>query len=127
MATRRKKIARNYVIVRGKRVYGAAAEAVSAKRRLAAFRKKHGSRRKRGEPKWWSSLPERKSCRRPGEYKPGGGRYAKKTCVPRKRSRKRHRAGQFKPGGGRYVTTTGGRKTKKRKPVRGSAESMSIF
>lgn len=69
----------------------------------------------------------RKSCRRPGEYKPGGGRYEKKTCVPRKKSRRRHRAGQFKPGGGRYVTTSGGRKTKKRKgAVRGTAE-MSIF
>lgn len=47
-----------------------------------------------------------KSCRKPGEFKPGGGRYAKKTCVPRRKpKRKCHRAGQFKPGGGRYKTT----------------------
>lgn len=48
----------------------------------------------------------KRSCRRPGEYKPGGGRYEKKTCVPRRKPRKKcHRAGQFKPGGGRYVST----------------------
>jgi len=47
-----------------------------------------------------------RSCRRPGEFKPGGGRYEKKTCVPRRKQRKKcHHAGQFKPGGGRYKTT----------------------
>lgn len=50
--------------------------------------------------------PGKRSCRRPGEFKPGGGRYEKKTCVPRRKARKKcHRAGQFKPGGGRYTTT----------------------
>ena len=49
--------------------------------------------------------PGKRSCRRPGEFKPGGGRYEKKTCVPRRKARKCHRAGQFKPGGGRYTTT----------------------
>lgn len=51
-------------------------------------------------------LPRHRSCRKPGEFKPGGGRYEKKTCVPRRKARKKcHRAGQFKPGGGRYTTT----------------------
>ena len=69
-----------------------------------------------------------KSCRRPGEFKPGGGRYEKKTCVPRRKARKPcHKKGQFKPGGGRYETTSC-RVTKKRRrarSVRGSA-GMSI-
>ncbi len=70
----------------------------------------------------------RRSCRKPGEFKPGGGRYEKKTCVPRRKARKPcHKKGQFKPGGGRYETTSC-RVTKKRRrsrSVRGTA-GMSI-
>lgn len=69
----------------------------------------------------------RRSCRKPGEFKPGGGRYEKKTCVPRRKARKKcHRAGQFKLGGGRYSTTPC-KKTKRRRSraVRGTG-GMSI-
>ncbi len=73
-------------------------------------------------------LPRHRSCRRPGEFKPGGGRYEKKTCVPRRKARKPcHKKGQYKPGGGRY-STTACRVTKKRRrsrSVRGTA-GMSI-
>lgn len=112
----RERLAREGVRYKGKVLYGAAAMSV-----LKEIR-----------PWYESARPKRKvkkSCRRPGEYKPGGGRYEKKTCLPRRKpKRKCHRAGQFKPGGGRYVTTPCRRKTKKRKrSARGSAESMSIF
>ena len=31
----------------------------------------------------------KRKCRKPGQYKRGGGRYAKKTCTPRRKARTR--------------------------------------
>ena len=31
----------------------------------------------------------KRKCRRPGQWKPGGDRYKKKTCTPRRKARTR--------------------------------------